>query len=95
MREASLVASLLFKELTIAESLCRELFDHEDEQVRGNAVLGFGHLARRFGKLDKKTALPLIESALVDSSDYVRGQAWAAAEDVGHFLGWKPEGFVE
>jgi hypothetical protein len=60
--------------------------------VRGNAVLGFGHLARRFRRLDEGVVRPIIENALLDADPYVRGQADAAADDVAHFLGWKVKG---
>jgi hypothetical protein len=76
------------------EVLCHELAKHGHEQVRGNAVLGLGHLSRRFGVL-KKESLELIEAALRDDSSYVRGQAWSAAEDAAHFLGVRIRGFKE
>jgi len=76
-----------------AQDVCVELATHEHDLVRGNAVLGFGHIARRCGSLDEGAVRPIIESALNDRSDYVRGQAWAAAEDVCHFLGWNVSGF--
>ena len=75
----------------VVEELCHRLSGHADEFVRGNAVLGFGHLARRFRTLDER-ALAIVERALKDSSDHVRGQAWAAAGDVCFFLGWKVSG---
>jgi len=61
----------------------------EDPTVRGNAVLSFGHFARRFGQLDVVRIQPLIEVALIDIDWHVSGQAYAAASDVEHFLGWK------
>ena len=82
-------------DLDFAESLCLRLAVHVDPVVRGNAVLGFGHLARRFGSLKSPIARSLIESALNDESEYVRGQAWAAADDVVHFLGWNIRGFSD
>lgn len=72
---------------------CLALSNHRDPIVRGNAVLGFGHLARRFGKLDEATVRPIIERAIIDPDEYVRGQAWAAASDVTFFLGWNVERF--
>ena len=76
-----------------AERFCVELADHESDNVRGNAILGFGHLARRFGELNIAIVKPVIEAALVDKSEYVRGQAWAAADDITHFLGCTIDGF--
>ena len=78
-----------------AEGLCVRLATHENFNVRGNAVLGFGHLARRFGQLNASRVKPIIESALEDDSEYVRGQAMAAVEDVNLFLGWEISGSFE
>lgn len=65
---------------------CLKLSSHPDEVVRGNAILGFGHLARLFGRLGDE-APSIVRRGLVDDSDYVRGQAYAAAGDLQHFLG--------
>jgi hypothetical protein len=75
-------------DLEWAQSYCLSLAAHPNENVRGNAILGFGHLARRFGQLTAE-AKPIIEAALTDSSAFVRGQAVASADDVGQFLGWQ------
>ncbi|MDZ4778110.1 MAG: hypothetical protein SGJ23_15115 [Alphaproteobacteria bacterium] len=72
-----------------AERICIRLAAHSVANVRGNAILGFGHLARVCGALDEARVRPLIDAALDDPSDYVRGQAHAAADDLAHFLGWR------
>lgn len=72
-----------------AEDICSRLAAHEHFNVRGNAVLGFGHIARIHRRLNEVRVKPLIEAALRDESDYVRGQADAAADDVKFFLKWK------
>lgn len=72
-----------------AEKYCLKLARHNHYVTRGNAILGFGHLARRFRELNEALVKPLIENALIDESEYVRGQAWATVDDVTHFLGWK------
>ena len=71
-----------------AQSCCVQLARHRNAQVRGNAVLAFGHLARRFGRLDPQRVRRLVEIALHDPSDYVRDQARSAAEDLTTFLSW-------
>ncbi|HYW11607.1 MAG TPA: hypothetical protein VE871_06600 [Longimicrobium sp.] len=75
-----------------AQEICIRLAAHPHANVRGNAILGFGHLARTCGALDEPRVRPLVESALHDEDDYVRGQADAAAGDLEHFLGWRIEG---
>lgn len=71
-----------------AERFCVRLSHHWHPQVRGNAVLGLGHLARIFRYLNRRTIQPIIESALTDPEFVVRQQAETAADDVEWFLGW-------
>ena len=40
-----------------AETCCVRLARHRNAMVRGNALLGFGHLARRFGRLTRGAGL--------------------------------------
>lgn len=71
-----------------AQELCVRLSGHPDFNVRGNAILGFGHIARVHGRLDEAKLKPIIEAGRSDPEDYVRGQAFGAMEDTRHFLGW-------
>lgn len=71
-----------------SQEICLRLATHAYCKVRGNAILGFGHLSRTTGKLDKNRVLPIVDNALSDPNDYVRGHAHAAADDIKHFLGW-------
>ena len=71
-----------------AESICLGLATHSHPNVRANAVLGLGHLARVSGTLDRERVAPVIARALVDSHKSVRVHASSAADDVGLFLGW-------
>lgn len=86
---ALIVAVALFEEsYERAVAYCLALVEHPSANVRGNAILGLGHLARRFGRLPK-AAGSAIYTGLSDSEEYVRGQASSAADDVRFFLGWK------
>src|SRR6185295_6125780 len=69
-------------------AICLHLARHHHFNVRGNAILSLGHLARRFGYLDP-VARRTIEDGLRDVDEYVRGQAVDAADDAHHFLRWK------
>jgi hypothetical protein len=84
-----LSAALYSDDAEWAENVCMSLAKHEDPNVRGNAVLGLGHIARIHTKLTESGAKPVIEAALKDESDYVRGQASVAADDAEFFLGWR------
>ena len=81
-------ASLYSDDLEWAQRLCVRLARYPHFNVRGNAILGFAHLARRFGRLDRAAVEPLVLEALADSDSYVRGHADAAVDDLRHFLGW-------
>lgn len=83
------VVSLSPPDCAWAEAICVRLASHPHFNVRGNAMLGFGHLARVNGRLDESVVKPILQAALDDEHDYVRGQANAATDDVEFFLGWK------
>jgi hypothetical protein len=83
----TIIAAALYEEdFDVAYGACVQLSSHPEEIVRGNAILGLGHLARLFGHLGEEGAI-IVKRGLVDASSYVRGQAYAAAGDLNHFLG--------
>ncbi|MEP6903073.1 MAG: hypothetical protein ABJA66_15080 [Actinomycetota bacterium] len=59
--------------------------------MRGNAILGFAHISRIHGKLNEIRIKPIIENALKDASEYVRGHAVDAMDETKFFLNWKYE----
>jgi hypothetical protein len=69
-----------------AEAICLKLTDHPDFNVRGNALLGLGHIARVCGGLLSDRAIPAIATGLKDANAYVRDQAESAACDLEMFL---------
>ncbi|KCZ96654.1 hypothetical protein HPO_18852 [Hyphomonas polymorpha PS728] len=73
------------------ESVCIALSTHPDVFVRGNAMIGFGHLARVTRKLNKARVKPILEAALHDMEPSVRGKADDAMDDIENYLGWKFE----
>jgi hypothetical protein len=74
-----------------AECCCAQLTRHRNTMVRGEALLGFGHLARRFGILDRNRVRRLVEIGLHAHHEYVRERAESAAEDLETFLSWRFE----
>ncbi len=84
-----LSVALYSENFEYAENFCIQLSNHKHFNVRGNAILGFGHLARVHGKLDENKTKPIIENALTDKNKFVRSQANAAKDDIEHFLKWK------
>ena len=86
---AVLSAALHFDDSDWAEDVCWRLSQHEHFNVRGNVIQGFGHISRIHGKLNQKQIKPVIEAALNDGNEAVRGQADDTADDVEWFLKWK------
>lgn len=68
------------------ENICIELAAHSNFNVRGNAILAFGHIARLSGELNVKQILPIVEKAMEDEYEYVRTHAEAAACDFENYL---------
>ena len=71
-----------------AEDCCIRLARHTDTNVRGSAIIGFAHLAERFGELDRSKVEPIVEAALEDPKEYVRDQATVAKDALAQELGW-------
>jgi hypothetical protein len=88
---AVIAVSMHEEDQKYSEQLCLRLSRHSHFNVRGNAILGFGHIARIHGKLNQEFVYPIIADALKDGNEYIRGQAECAKDDTTQFLGWKYE----
>jgi hypothetical protein len=88
LRDVALAIALEATSREWAQSCCMQLARHRDAEVRGNAILGFGHLARRFGQLDPQRVRRIVSIALVDPSPGVREKARSAVLDLRTFLRW-------
>lgn len=84
--QVAVLAASLYHDPVWAANLCLRLSTHADAGVRGNAILGLGHLARRGAPLDREQVRRAVENASTDEDPFVRGQAEAAADDIAHFL---------
>jgi hypothetical protein len=89
LRLFALSMSLHSENAELAEGICLRLAAHADANTRGNSVLALGHIARIHGKLTESAAKPVVEAALRDPHEWVRGQATSAADDIEQFLAWK------
>lgn len=76
-----------------AEELCHTLAEHPHFNVRGNALLGLGHIARVCGALDTARAGTAISRGLGDPDEFVRGQAEGAAADLDMYLNFRVPGY--
>ena len=80
--------ALADEDLVWSTTFLLALTKSEHVNVRGNALLGFGHLARRFRAIPNTRAVAAaITEGLADADAFVRGQADAAADDVRQFIG--------
>jgi hypothetical protein len=81
-------------DLPWAEQFSLRLAAHPHFNVRGNAVLAFGHLARRFRMLQQSASVDVVRRGLADPDRFVRRQAEAAADDIEWFakIPVRPEG---
>ena len=79
------------EERLFAECACARLARHRNALVRGEALLGFAHLARRFGALDRNRVKRLIEIGLFSHHEALRQRAESAAEDLETLLEWRFE----
>lgn len=87
-RIADALLSLAFynEDWMFVENLCIEYSSHSDSKVRGIAILCFGHLARIHGQLHNEKVMPIINKALMDKDDFIRGHAHDAKDDINTFL---------
>ena len=76
-----------------AEGLCIKLAKHPNFNVRGNAILGLGHIARTCRALNLEAAVPAVQKALKDENAYVRGHAEDVVGDLKVFLGFTVPAF--
>lgn len=72
-----------------AECTCAQLARHRHAGVRGAALRGFGHLAQRFGALDRRRVQRLVERGLYAHHELVREHAESAAQDLEAYLAWE------
>jgi hypothetical protein len=67
---------------------CLRHVEHIDVDVRGSAMTGLGHLARRFKSFSDITQIEaVLKRALTDTNATVRGHADDAADEVEQFAG--------
>jgi hypothetical protein len=69
----------------IQDTLVR-LSKSDDENIHGIAILGFGHIARLYGKIDKGVVMPIVQNGLKDKRKIVRGQSKAALDNIVFFV---------
>ncbi|MDO3410524.1 hypothetical protein QWJ34_12200 [Saccharibacillus sp. CPCC 101409] len=70
-----------------AQRICLDLTQHEDANVRANAVFGFAHIARTKGCLDKRLVKPVILRELRENR-LNRGMIKDAIGDINLFMKW-------
>lgn len=94
LRVIPILVSMDPPECRWAEAICLRLSGHEDNTVRGNAILSFGHLARTCGVLNLPSVVPVVLAALQDKSAFVRGHANDAFDDIEHYLSCNLKNYI-
>ncbi len=84
----SITLALSDLDFHFTQSVCIGLASGKKGKIRGHALVSLGHLARRYRMLDEQSVKPLIESALLDTDEYVRESAKSAADEIHQFLHW-------
>jgi hypothetical protein len=64
------------------QNKCIEFSIHNHFNVRGIAILCFGHLARIHRELDIDSVMPIVIKAFYDPDEFVRGNADSALSDI-------------
>lgn len=87
-----IIVALAYPDRPAAEAVCIALCSHQNNRVRGHAIMSMGHLARRFHALNESLVKPVVERAILDSDEYVRVHAKSAADEIHQFLHWNIAG---
>ncbi len=87
LSKALIALSLADPDLAWTTAFLLRFTTHASPNIRGNALLGFGHLARRFRSLPGAALVrAAIAAGLADGDAFVRGQADSASDDMASFL---------
>lgn len=70
-----------------AQDICIKLSNHENAEVRANAVLGLAYIARNHMILEKHLVKPIILKELRENTEY-NWRIIDAIQDINIFLKW-------
>jgi hypothetical protein len=71
-----------------AQDVCLRLAEHANDNVRANACLGLGYIARTQRRLEQHLVKPIVLRELRCQTVF-RGKIADAIEDINFFLGWR------
>ena len=77
-----------FPDWKYAQDICLQLAEHPTDNVRANACLGLGYIARNHRKLEKHLVKPVLLRELRTQTEY-RGKIEDAIADINSYLGWR------
>src|SRR4051812_47016647 len=64
------------EDFEFAFKVITQCVSHSKENIRGNAMLCLGHLARIHKRIPETPTVDILRRGLADNSEYVRGQAY-------------------
>jgi hypothetical protein len=88
LQRLSLAVGEDFPDWKYAQDVCLQLAEHSDDNVRANACLGLGYIARIHQRLEKHLVKPVLLRELRCQTNG-RGKIEDAIEDINFFLGWR------
>jgi hypothetical protein len=71
------------------QEVCVELSGHENEGIRGSALMGLSMVSLFHNKLEKNIVKPVLLRGLKDDSEFVKRAANTAIQDINSRLQWK------
>jgi hypothetical protein len=90
----SITIALAAADPAYAQQVCLRLAADPRANVRGNALVSLGHIARRFRCLDELPVKTAVEAGLAEHDEYVRHSAQSAVDEIHQFLGWNFQNHV-
>ena len=78
--------SLYGENFDLIQETLVEYSGNSDENIRGIAILCFGHIARIYGRINTELVLPIVQKGLKDKNSFVRGHSHSALDDIEFFV---------
>ncbi|WP_057913623.1 CPCC family cysteine-rich protein [Peribacillus muralis] len=72
--------------LDFVQDIMIDFSEHEDATIRGTAIRCFGHIAKKYEKINKNLILLMINQGLQDKSTFVRKQSRSALVDINFYI---------
>jgi hypothetical protein len=89
LRELCIPLGKVHANWKFAQDVCVELSGHEDEGIRGSALMGLSMVTMCHQKIEKNIVKPVLLRGLKDESEFVRHAANTAVQDINSWMKWR------